>query len=223
MNFGVRARRCFRSLAVVVVGLLVLATPVALANQISVDSSFGIVDGGDELACVATSQIGALLGKGVKSRPSEWEVATSITEPIDQVVKAWRSGCTWAKPTSPLLAIHVESFAVNSGYTGGGEPWTPSKEVDIFGSLATDPSNPGTGGYITFQRSNLAKRFKIKPVTSNTFAIGDRSTKGQHAAQAIVWGQTSCLIFAVLSNNPKVSALQLAWKAATTPFLGGLA
>ena len=194
--------------------------PSAFANQISTDTEFGIVDGGDDLACVATSPIGALLGKGVQSHPSEWEAATSLTGsdyPINDFVSAWRTGCTWAKPTPVLLAIHIENYATNSSYTGKGEAWTPDKLVETVLNLAPDGGG-GTGGYIRFQRADLTKKYKSKPATANTVVIGDRRTKGKHAAQVVVFGPTSAFVIAV-SSNGATDALKIAWKAAGTPFL----
>ena len=184
------------------------------AQRVSVDTEYGIVDDGDAALCTGGGAFGALIGKGAVSSPSTWEVAESLPEPVNSYVAAWRTGCTWGRQRPPLLALHVERFIVNGDYTGK-EPWTPLKIVRTFQAISDGAKKAG-GGYVSFDPNALAKTFKLKAATVNIYVIGDTATKGKHAAQAVVWGNTTAYVFAVTSNG-STNSLQLVWRAAA-PF-----
>lgn len=183
------------------------------AQQVSVDTEYGIVDGGDAALCNGGDQFGALISKGTLSSPSTWEVASNLPEPVNSYVAAWRTGCTWARQKPPLLALHVERFVVNGDYTGT-KPWTPLKIVAILQAISD--GNKTAGGYVSFDPNAMAKTFKLKAATVNIYVIGDTATKGKRAAQAVIWGNTTATVFAATSRG-STNALQLVWRAAA-PF-----
>jgi hypothetical protein len=195
--------------------LVILAVPPVNAQgsgQISTDTSYGIT-GADQQLCELTRDVGKLLPKGAKAVPKTWPVAENITEPVNDVVKVWRSGCTWGVTVKPLLIVNIQALYQNADYTGK-TPWTPQKEVDTILAIS---DRPVAGGYISFDPTALAKTYKKKSPTANIYIVGDKGTQGKRRAILIVWDATTAYIFSVLSDRKTTDALRVAWLAGTEP------
>jgi hypothetical protein len=182
------------------------------SSQISTDTAYGIT-GADQQLCELTRDVGKLLPKGAIAVPKTWPVAESVTDPVNDVVKVWRTGCVWAMRTKPLLVVNIEALYQNADYTGTNA-WTPQKEVDTLLSIS---DRPVAGGYVSFDPNVLAKTYKRKAPTVNIYAIGDKATKGKRRSILIQWDANTAYIFTVVSERKTTDALRVAWFAGTDP------